>query len=285
MSESFQIVDAHMCLPTDPFSYRILTESSTFKYLIASSPPPGATFPDIYGQHLAFQTVGLGDWTVGRLGLADDGRFVLRSTENARLPDVGMPWHPSKIDFLDLPTRLPGSNTNDELQCYNQLAARIVPTPGQLGDCRAAIAFWLWQPPLSVGLGPESEMYAVIHGHDIGPKFLAHITENHNRIIGFVVERLQARIAAVSDLGKCKAVLTKLHGLGIAHGGLTRQSFLVDDGLDRAYLHNFAASYPTTDQGVLEAELASLEDILRQTVETSGPGGERLSIMAGRFGA
>jgi hypothetical protein len=61
---------------------------------------------------------------------------------------------------------------------------------------------------LSVGLGPESEIYSIVHGHDIGPKFLAHITENHDRLIGFMVERLQARIAAVSDLRKCKAVLT-----------------------------------------------------------------------------
>jgi hypothetical protein len=70
--------------------------------------------------------------------------------------------------------------------------------------------------------------------------------------------------------------LDKLHGRGIAHGGLTRQSFLVDDSLDRAHLHYFAASYPTTDQTVLEAGLASLEDILRQTVKTSEPGRERL---------
>ena len=104
MSESFQIIDAHKYHPYDPFSYRILTESSTIKYLIASSPPPGAIIPDIKGHYLAFKTVRLGDWTVGRLGLADDGRYVLLSTENIRLPDVCLPWHPSKIDFLDLPT-------------------------------------------------------------------------------------------------------------------------------------------------------------------------------------
>lgn len=276
MSESFQIVDAHMRLPTDPFSYRILTESSAFKYLIAPSPPPGATFPDLRGQHLAFQAVGRGDWTVGWLGLAGDGRLVLRSTDNMRLPDVGVLWHTSKIDFLDLPPRLPGSNTEDELQCYDQLAARIIPTPPQLGKFRAAIAFWLWQPPLSVGLGPESEIYEMIHDHDIGPKFLAHITENGDRIIGFVVERLEARIATASDLGKCSAVLAKLHGLGIAYGGLTRQSFLVDDSIDRAYLHSFASSYRTTDQRVLDEELRSLENILQQPVTTSGTRHEKL---------
>lgn len=267
MSESFQIEDAHMCHPYDPFSYRILTESSAIKYLVASSPPPGATFPDIYGHHLAFKTVSLGDWTVGRLGLANDGRFVLLSTENTRLLDVCKPWHPSKIDFLDLPTCLPGTSRDDELQFYGQLAAMAVPTPSQLGDCRTAICFWLWQPPLSVGLGPESNIYGIIHGHDIGPKFLAHITENHDRIIGFMVERLQARIATISDLGKCKAVVAKLHSLGFAYGNLVRRSFLVVDNLDRAYLHNFATSYRTTDQGVLEAELASLEDILQQPTE------------------
>ena len=79
-----------------------------------SSPPPEATFPNIYGRYLAFRTVSFGDWTVGRLSLADDGQFVLRLTENVRLPDVAMPWYPSKIDFLDLPSH-PDTNTSDEL--------------------------------------------------------------------------------------------------------------------------------------------------------------------------
>jgi len=267
MSESFQIIDALLCCFENTFSYRILTESSTIKYLVASSPPSGPTFPDIYGHYLAFKTVSLGDWTVGQLGLADDGRYVLLSTENIRLPDVCKPWHPSKIDFLDLPTCLPITSLDDELQLSGQLAGIPVPTPSHIGDCSRAICLWQWQPPRSVGVGPESNIYSIVHGHDIGPKFLAHITENHDRIIGFMVERLQARIATISDLGKCKAVLAKLHSLGIAYGNLFRQAFLVVDNLNRAYLHNFSTSYRTTDRGVLEAELASLEDILQQPTE------------------
>ncbi|KAI0138975.1 hypothetical protein F4776DRAFT_617511 [Hypoxylon sp. NC0597] len=160
----------------------------------------------------------------------------------------------------------------NDLQCRGQPMARIVPTPSQLGDCREAVAIWLWQPPLSTGPGPESGIYAMIDGYDIGPKFLAHITENHNRVIGFMVENLQARIANISDLHKCKAVLSKLHRLGIAYGNpsLRRGSFLVDDSLGRAYLHGFASSYVTTDQGVLDKELASIEDILKQPIGTSG---------------
>jgi len=268
MAESFQIVDAYMRLPTDPFSYRILTESSTFKYLIAPSPPPGATLPDIRGRYLAFQSVDRGDWTVGRLGLADSKRLVLQSVENTALPDIGVSWHPTRIDFLDLPPSLPGSNPERELQCYGQLLARIVPTPRHIGSCPTAIAFWLWQP-LSAGLGPESETYGLIHDRDIGPRFLAHITENRTRVIGFMVQRLEARVADASDLGRCSAVLTKLHSLGIAHGSLTRQAFLVDDRLGQAYLHCFASSYRTTDKHVLDAELSSLEHILRQPLAAS----------------
>ncbi|KAI1410439.1 hypothetical protein F5Y13DRAFT_202229 [Hypoxylon sp. FL1857] len=264
MSESFQIIDAFMRLPTDPFYYRILTGSSIIKYLIAVTPPPGITIPDICGECLGFQNIVCGDWNVGNLRLTDDGCFVLESTKKEHLPDVCTPWHHSKIDFLDLPDQIPGSTMEGELQCRNQLVARVVSPPSQLGDYRAAIAFWLWQPPLSEGLGPESSIYAMIEGYDIGPKFLAHITENRTRIIGFMVEGLQARIAGVSDIDKCKAVLSKLHCLGIAYGNLRRDSFLVDDSLGRAYLHDFANSYMTTDLGVLGCELAGVEDILKQ---------------------
>ncbi|KAL9111205.1 MAG: hypothetical protein Q9227_004282 [Pyrenula ochraceoflavens] len=260
-----------MRLSTDPYSYYILTQSRIFKYLISPTPPPAANFPDLRGEHLAFQTVPCGDWSVARLALVDDGRLVLRSTENTRFPDAGTLWHPCKMDLVDLPPRLPDSNTEDELQCYGHLGARIVRTPSHLGDCRTAIAFRLWQPSMSRDLGPEIEMYAVIHGHEIGPKFLAHITENQGRLIGFMVENLEARLAATSDLEKCSAVLKKLHNLGIAHGNLSLESFLIDDRLDRAYLHGFTCSYPTKDQGVLDAEIVSLEHMLRHSDTTAGP--------------
>ncbi|OTA95548.1 hypothetical protein M434DRAFT_28663 [Hypoxylon sp. CO27-5] len=146
--------------------------------------------------------------------------------------------------------------------------AKIVRTPSHLGNCSVAIAFWLWQPLLSSGLGPESATYAMIDGHEIGPKFLAHITENRKRVIGFMVESLQAYMASISNLDKCVAVLSKLQRLGIAHGNLTRDSFLVVDSRGRAYLHGFQISYTTRDQGVLEKELASVENILKQSEET-----------------
>ncbi|KAG7110304.1 hypothetical protein HYQ45_010758 [Verticillium longisporum] len=119
-------------------------------------------------------------------------------------------------------------------------------------------------------------MYAAIEGHDIAPKFLAHITENRGRVIGHMLERLKARLATIHDMGKCQAVLARLHGLGITHGGLSRHSFLIDDERGRAYLHGFFNSYHTTDQGVLQAEFHSLGGILPRKAEPSTVGQEKL---------
>ncbi|CRK13675.1 hypothetical protein BN1708_010909 [Verticillium longisporum] len=120
------------------------------------------------------------------------------------------------------------------------------------------------------------KMYAAIEGHDIAPKFLAHITENRGRVIGHMLERLKARLATIHDMGKCQAVLARLHGLGITHGGLSRHSFLIDDERGRAYLHGFFNSYHTTDQGVLQAEFHSLGGILPRKAEPSTVGQEKL---------
>ncbi|KAF3352002.1 Replication factor C subunit 2 [Verticillium dahliae VDG1] len=276
MSESFEIVDAFMRYPQEPYLYRILTESSVFKYLVSPSAPPGACFPDIRGEFLAFTSVSRGDWTIGRLGPTGDGRLSLSSTENTRLTDVCTPWHASRIDLLDLPSRLSGVDTLDELQCHGQLTARVVTTPSRYGQCPTAICFWIWQPHFRYGLYADSKMYAAIEGHGIAPKFLAHITENRSRVIGHMLERLKVRLATIHDMGKCQAVLARLHGLGITHGGLSRHSFLIDDERRCAYLHGFVNSYHTTDNGVLQAELNSLGRILPRKPDPLTVGQEKL---------
>jgi hypothetical protein len=90
-----------------------------------------------------------------------------------------------------------------------------------------------------------------------------------------MVERAKARRATLSDLAACRAVLKKLHSLGVAYvptGGTLRETdFLItNDGQDtRALLHNFGGSFQTDDQTVLDAELNSLEGV--QSAAASAP--------------
>ena len=59
----------------------------------------------------------------------------------------------------------------------------------------------------------ETTVYQWIDGHNIGPRFLGHLTEDA-RVIGFLMERIQ-------DLEPCQQTLSRLHCLGIRHGDIT----------------------------------------------------------------
>lgn len=72
-----------------------------------------------------------------------------------------------------------------------------------------------WYPEWIYGVIQETMVYAQIEGHGIGPKFLAHVTENGERVYGYMLERVPARHATIDDLQACKAVLAKLHSLEI----------------------------------------------------------------------
>jgi hypothetical protein len=75
------------------------------------------------------------------------------------------------------------------------------------------------------GLVQESYTYSLIQDSAIAPKFLAHLTECHGRVIGYVLEAISVRPARLRDLGAYREVLQRLHSLGIAHGSLTRMLF------------------------------------------------------------
>ena len=69
--------------------------------------------------------------------------------------------------------------------------------------------------------------YEWIDGHQIGPEFLGHLTEE-GRVIGFLIERVfDCRHATPEDLSLCQHTLAKLHKLGIKHGDTNKHNFLI----------------------------------------------------------
>lgn len=272
------------------------------RYLTAPSPPKGASsIPDYRGELLAFHAVPAGDWNLGRLVVASsgsaEGKFVLDSTEMASLEeavgllDAGPAWCDRKVDLVPLLDSLyayretvqandsqdsdhrddvPQKNLFTNIQCMNHLSAVVLPSPAGIATAApglGVVGIWAWQPGHAHGIAAESHVYSIIQARDpgISPQFLAHITDNGTRIIGFLLERVaDAREAGPADLDKCRDVLSRLHALGIARGGrLWRHSFLVCGG-DTVLLQGFGGSFETTDEEILGRELRDLEKVLAQ---------------------
>lgn len=86
----------------------------------------------------------------------------------------------------------------------------------------------------------ETEIYRLIQGHDIGPRFLGHMMEGE-RCVGAVLERIVGRAANPGDVEACSAVVRRLHALGIVHGDLHERNFIITP--TRAVLIDFATSF------------------------------------------
>ncbi|KAE9377423.1 hypothetical protein N431DRAFT_309935, partial [Stipitochalara longipes BDJ] len=232
--------------------YRILVASSAIKYLAFLPPKPTfSDIPDFRGEKLGFTTVPRGDWNIGYLSYeVGADRFIVQSTEKAVLQKVDGVWHPTRVDYFSLGEAL----YYDELQCASQPYSAIY--PGQLGAAQVVVNTE-WYPDSISSIIRDTLIYSRIEGHGIGPRFLAHVTENGKRVYGYMTESLPARRATIDDLQACKAVLAKLHSLKIVHGSLNSLSFLMVGS--RALLHRFGGSFSTDDQSLFDIEMAGVE--------------------------
>lgn len=241
--------------------YRILVGSSSIKYLSFSG--HRLQFPDIRGDLLALTTVPDGEWNVGYLiEESTDKKLRLESTGTIDLATIENIWCSSSVDWLELSNskNLRGE-ADGELQCTTSMYAHVY--PGHLGH-EKVVVHYEWYPHDIYGVKHETEIYSLIDASGIAAKFVAHLTENHGRIIGFMTERVPGRLATPEDLPACQAVLAKLHSLGIAYaspGVLNYRSFIVcDDGV--VLLQGFGGAYRTGDKTVFEKEMASVKSAL-----------------------
>ncbi|KAH7374723.1 hypothetical protein B0T11DRAFT_313490 [Plectosphaerella cucumerina] len=259
--EPFKVVEMTIRRSLNTVIFRILTTKSvTFKYLITRK-MDFAMAESHTSKDFAFDTVPLGDWNAGKL-VEVDGRLVLDQTDKIDL-ESGAVWHPKKIDELDLPQQLDGYDFTSDWQCQGHETGKIIPTPSVLAaDCRTAICLYTWNPSITTP-NEESIIYQLVAGSGIAPKFLGHITENRDRIIGYVVEKIHGRAATAADYPQCRAALSILHRLGIKYGRITSNSFIVEEDTGRVYLSGFsnASLYGTADD-VYMKEQFYLADVL-----------------------
>ena len=62
----------------------------------------------------------------------------------------------------------------------------------------------------------------------LGPRFLGHLAEE-GRVIGFAMEKVIGRRANKADYNAVRDALTKLHDLGIRHGDINRNNFVITE--------------------------------------------------------
>jgi hypothetical protein len=257
----FDMIEVLQGPPTKPIYYRISVGSSV-KYL--KGPKPLSGLPDCSGKYLGFKTVADGDWDVGNLVVGTDGKFVLISTEKRRFPDLTPTWHRSTIDLLELGHPIE-QREDYELQLRGHIPSRPYSGVASFG---VATVLTFWNIDLegrdSYGISQESHFYSLLQHTSIAPRFLAHLTDNHDRIIGYVLESVPARAAGIDDLDRCREVLRKLHSLKIVHGHLSRDAFLIREDISTAQLQFFFESRVTTDQTSFDKEMSNLEKILRE---------------------
>ncbi|CAL8577248.1 hypothetical protein XPA_003086 [Xanthoria parietina] len=191
-----------------------------------------------------------GDWNRGHITRTEERpepHFAW--TRSADLPGITPIWHSRQVEF-------------SRLEICNTLMPNVAEASHpELGDVIAKYARFEWEV---ASYQSETEVYQWLHGHNMGPNFLGHLTEG-GRVIGFLLQKLSGRRACSQDLARCEDVVRKLHSLDILHSDVNRHNFLVND--EHVVLIDFETSVGSQDDGEKTKELQSLK---KELLDDSG---------------
>lgn len=227
--------------------FRILVDGKHFKYISIASgvyKVEDLTWPQALVPMLPpFPS---GEWNLGHIATAEDNITPCFAwTTQRAFSSIQHKWHPVLVDYLSL-------------TMGKKLLPNVYEATTPVFNVPVIIKFARFPWEIDY-YNQETEVYSWIEGHDIGPKFLGHVTEGE-RVIGFLLEKVDGRWAGPADLHVCQTAVSKLHGLGILHGDLNKHNFLVQSS--RAYLVDFETARKMIDQQELDSELESLESQL-----------------------
>jgi hypothetical protein len=235
----------------------LVKETSMIKYI---------TFPSdqdtlVTGFHPSrVSSVPHGDWNIGTFtNQQDTGEIIITSTQQRRLDGVLDLWHPLTVDYLDLESS--GKLDANGSPVFEDFTFDVSGASCGLGPGQVTIVMEWW-PEWVHRLKIETEVHACIQEQDIGPKFLAHLTENKTRVIGFIREKIEGRPATFLDFSSCQLALSKLHRCGyLLGGGLCRSNFLIQAS-GAAIIQSFGGCEKTNDLRAFTEEMTNLEGIL-----------------------
>lgn len=242
----------------DQSFFRLLVDGLSIKYITVE---PGIYSAEdmCFGPSLAsiLPKLPTGDWNDGLVAKnAKDDQPYFVSFNLTQLPGVQNIWHGTYVEYL-------------ELSIGRKLRTGIYEAKCSLFDdiVVAKFARFPWEIQY---MENETTAYQWISGHNIGPQFLGHLTEN-GRVIGLLMERItDARHAGTQDLEACGEVLSRLHNLGVRHGDTNRFNFLVRDS--KATLIDFDTAQKCDDRNLLLQELNQLTVCLKDPSKRGGGG-------------
>lgn len=249
--------------PEDQSEFRILVDRVFVKYLTIDH---GLYDVDdmCFGPSLISLLPPLpsGDWNEGHMSHnALNGRPHFAKVTKGQLPGVTNLWHPLQINHLELHMGRKLRSNVYEATCPRFNSTII-----------AKFARFPWE---MLQLDAETSAYQWIENHQIGPKFLGHLSEE-GRVIGFIMKQItDYRHATPDDSSLCQPTLLRLHKLGIKHGDINKHNFLIHDG--RATLIDFDNSTRDNDAKILDEKFRALQ---KELWDTSGRGGRTVESNA-----
>ncbi|CAI7623183.1 unnamed protein product [Penicillium glandicola] len=228
--------------------FRLLVNGQSIKYVTID---PGLYSVDdmCFGPSLVslLPTLPAGDWNDGLVTKnGANGQPHFAHAVRTAFPGVENTWHGTSVDYT-------------EIVVGEKLRTGIYEVKCPLFDDVVVAKFARFDWEIQY-LETETTAYQWIEGHNIGPRFLGHLTED-GRVIGFLIERIRnARHASPRDLEPCQVALSRLHRLCIKHGDTNRFNFLIRDST--AVLIDFDSARKCEDQDALLKELEHLPDSL-----------------------
>ncbi|KAF2725447.1 alpha-galactosidase A [Polychaeton citri CBS 116435] len=189
------------------------------------------------------------EWTVASVSRDVISGEVETSLLNRTLAGVKCQWHHARVDCL-------------ELEKTKQLTAMVfeVSSPTVI----AKIARFEWELPR---IEQETRAYQLL---EVTDWLLAspHMSMENERIIGFLLEKIEGRSASIENLSVCEVALDKLHGLGLTHGDVNRYNFLIaKEGVKLLDFERFQ------EEASPESMSKEMEHLRAELVDESGRGG------------
>ncbi|KZF24244.1 hypothetical protein L228DRAFT_237191 [Xylona heveae TC161] len=247
-----------------------------------------------------------GNWNDGTISRDATTGLPQIHTQEVALPGVQNIWHPLLIDYLDLTIgkklRTGIYEVSFDSPTDSRLGAIKMPVVAKFARFSWEIGYlenettafeWIQSEPHGQPNGQQqhgqkedidqgeqtatksqNNTESIGGNENVGPRFLAHLTE-HGRVIGFIMERItNARHAEPEDLAACQATLSRLHSLGIKHGDINRFNFLIiresPPSSSTAILIDYDTARKCDDKEELRREY---DDLARSLQDPSGRGG------------
>ncbi|KAF5878234.1 putative alpha-galactosidase a precursor protein [Botrytis fragariae] len=242
-----------------PSYFRILVDGKRFKYITID---PGTYLArDLCSPSLLAKKLpplpSEGDaesWNLARISLVGGIPTVVEAFK-AALPTIDSSWFPKPISHIDYLS----------LKFIRKLEPNVhlVSSPAFDKPVIAKVANFYWETDYIAKI----QVYSWLHNCNVLiPKFLGYITEG-GRVIGLLTENVEGRRATIADLSLCQTLIRKLHKLGIMHGSLDENKFLISQG--KAVLVSLDTAERCEDKKTMEKEMELFAENLQAATVTN----------------